>query len=212
MDSVFAKLEKCGVIPVIVIEDAKDAVPLAKALLEGGLPCAEVTFRTAAARDAIARIREEVPEVLLGGGTVLSCEMAEAAMNAGAQFLVSPGLNPEVVSFCIDRGYPITPGVVTPGEIEKALSFGLTNLKFFPAEPSGGLTMIKALSAVYRNVKFMPTGGISAQNLAAYLQNPAILACGGSWMAPKGLVAEGNFDAIREKAAEAAEIVRSVRG
>ena len=211
MDQIFEKLRSCGAVPVIVLENADDAVPVARALAEGGLPCAEVTFRTAAAKEAIGRIAREVPEVLVGGGTVLNTEMAEAAMEAGAKFLVSPGLNPEVVEFCLKRGYPIVPGVQTPGEIEKGLSYGLRVLKFFPAEPSGGLAMIKALAAVYRDVRFMPTGGISAKNLGEYLKNPAILACGGSWMATKQMIADGNFDAIRSLAEEAAGIVKDAR-
>ncbi len=196
MNAVLKELSLIGIVPVIKIDDAKDAVPLAKALLKGGLPCAEVTFRTAAAKDAIAAMTAAYPEMLVGAGTVLTTAQVDEAVGAGAKFIVSPGLNPEVVKYCVERNIPIVPGINNPTGIEQALSLGLTTVKFFPAEPSGGVKMIKAMAAPYGNVTFMPTGGVSADNLSDYLAFPKIIACGGSWMVPSDMIAAGNFDGI----------------
>lgn len=205
MLEVLKKIEEIGIVPVVKINRAEDAVPLAKALCEGGLPCAEVTFRTAAAADAIRAMTEAFPEMLVGAGTVLTTEQADAAIAAGAKFLVSPGLNPAVVKYCVEKGYPITPGCANPSDIEQALTFGLDVVKFFPAEAAGGLPMIKAMSAPYGSLKFMPTGGIDAGNLKSYLDFPKILACGGSWMVKPEMIDEGNFEGIRKLTQQAVE-------
>lgn len=211
MNEIFEKIHQIGILPVIALDDAAQAVPLAKALAAGGIPAAEVTFRTAAGEEAIRRIAQEVPEVLVGAGTVLTCEQADRAASAGAKFIVSPGTNPKVVQHCQEKGVQPVPGVVTPTEIETALELGLGVLKFFPAEPSGGLGMIKALAAPYTQIRFIPTGGISAASVGEYLKHPKILACGGSWMVKKDLVNAGKFDEIQALAAQAAAIVKSVR-
>ena len=211
MNDIFEKIHQIGILPVIALDDAAQAVPLAKALAEGGIPAAEATFRTAAGEEAIRRIAQEVPEVLVGAGTVLTCEQVDRAVSAGAKFIVSPGTNPKVVRHCMEKGAQPVPGVVTPTEIETALELGLEVLKFFPAEPSGGLGMIKALAAPYTQIKFIPTGGISAANVGEYLKYPKILACGGSWMVKKDMVNAGKFDEIQALAAQAATIVKSVR-
>lgn len=203
MKNVLEQIEQLGLVPVVKIDRAEDAVPLAKALCEGGLPCAEVTFRTAAAADAIAAMTAAFPDMLVGAGTVLTPAQADKAMACGAAFIVSPGLNPTVVQHCLDKGYPVVPGVATPSEVEQALSLGLNTVKFFPAEAAGGLPMIKAMSAPYGQLKFMPTGGINAENLTAYLKFPKILACGGSWMVKADLINEGRFDEIRRLTGEA---------
>ena len=205
MNSILEKLEEIGIVPVVKIEDARNAVSLAKALCDGGLPCAEVTFRTSAAAEAIGAMTRAYPEMLVGAGTVLTTEQADAAMDAGARFLVSPGLNPKVVQHCIGKGYPMVPGVATPSEVEQALSLGLDVVKFFPAENAGGLSMINAMSAPYANLKFMPTGGINAGNLNSYLDFPKIIACGGSWMVNADLINAGDFDAIRDLTRQAVE-------
>lgn len=211
MNEVLQKMGQIGIIPVVVLNDVKDAKPLAKALLDGGLPCAEVTFRTEAAEESIRVMAEEYPQLLVGAGTVLTTEQVDRAVAAGAKFIVSPGLNPKVVRYCLDKGVPVTPGVVTPGEIEKALELGLDVVKFFPAEPSGGLPMIKAMAAAYTKLKFMPTGGISAGNVVDYLKSDKILACGGSWMVKGDMIAAGEFDKITELCREAAELVKGIR-
>lgn len=212
MNEVLKKIGEIGIIPVVVLDDAKDAAPLAKALMEGGLPCAEVTFRTAAAEDVIRNMSEAYPDLFVGAGTVLTVEQVNRAVNAGAKFIVSPGLNPEVVKYCIQREIPVCPGTCTPSEVEQALALGLDTVKFFPAEPAGGLGFIKAIAAPYTTVKFMPTGGISAKNVREYLAYDKILACGGSWMVKKDLVQAGDFDKITELVREAAAIVKEVRG
>lgn len=193
---VLKELSKIGIVPVIRIDRVEDAVPLGKALLDGGLPCAEVTFRTAAAKDAIAAMSAAYPELLVGAGTVLTTAQVDEAIGAGAKFIVSPGLNPEVVRYCLEKEIPIVPGVNDPSGIEIALSMGLTTVKFFPAEPSGGVKMIKAMAAPYGGVTFMPTGGVDAKNLRDYLAFPKIIACGGSWMVPPAMMAAGDFDGI----------------
>ena len=211
MKDLAERFHEVGVVPVVVLEDAKDAVPLAQALVEGGLPCAEVTFRTDAAEESIRIMTKEFPEMVVGAGTVLTTEQVDRAVNAGAQFIVSPGFNPAVVKYCIEKNIPVTPGVVTPSEMEKAIEMGLEVVKFFPAEPSGGLEMIKAVAAPYTMLKFMPTGGINPKNIVPYLQYEKILACGGSWMVKGNLISEGAFDKITDLTKEAVELVRSSR-
>ena len=212
MNEVLKKIGEIGIIPVVVLDDANDAEPLAKALIDGGLPCAEVTFRTAAAEEAIRKMSAAYPDLFVGAGTVLTVEQANRAVDAGAKFIVSPGLNPEVVKYCVQRGIPVCPGTCTPSDIEQALALGLDVVKFFPAEPAGGLGFIKAIAAPYTGVKFMPTGGISAKNVREYLAYDRILACGGSWMVKKDLVQAGDFEKITELVREAADIVKEVRG
>ena len=210
--TMYEQIEKAGIIPVVVLDDAKNAEPLAKALCDGGLPCAEVTFRTAAAEESIRIISEKFPDMLVGAGTVLTTEQVDKAVAAGAKFIVSPGLNPKVVKYCIDKGVPIIPGTCNPSDVEAALELGLDVVKFFPAEAAGGLKMIKAMSAPYVGVRFMPTGGINAQNVRDYLAFDKIIACGGSWMVKGALINEGKFDEIRALTAEAAAIVKEYRG
>jgi len=212
METIMKQIRDFAIVPVVKIDDAKDAVPLAKALQKAGLSCAEITFRTEAAGEAIRRIRSQCGDFLVGAGTVLTTQQADSAWSAGASFLVSPGLNPGVVGHCLEKGYPIIPGVCTPTEVEAGLSFGLSHLKFFPAEAAGGVNMIKALSAPYTKVQFMPTGGISADNLREYLSCPAVFACGGSWMVPAGLINEGRFDEIERRTAQAVALVKEIRG
>lgn len=199
---------KIGVIPVIALDDAKDASPMGDALMKGGLPAAEVTFRTAAAVDTIKTLKKEFPDMLVGAGTVLTTEQADRAIDAGAEFIVAPGLNPKVVKHVLDKGYPMSPGIATATEIEAALDLGLTFVKFFPAEANGGLPMIKALAGPYTNVKYMPTGGVNAKNLADYLSYDKIVCCGGTWVVKKDLVSEGKFSEIEKMAKEAADIVK----
>ena len=205
MHEVLEKIQKIGIVPVVVLDDAKDAAPLAKALCDGGLPCAEVTFRTAAAEESIRIMAKEFPEMLVGAGTVLTTEQVDRAVAAGARFIVSPGLNPVVVKYCVDKGIPVTPGTANPSDVEAAIALGLEVVKFFPAEQAGGLPMIKAMSAPYTTMKFMPTGGINAKNINSYLAFDKILACGGSWMVKKELVAAGEFDKIRDLTKEAVQ-------
>ena len=212
MNAVLEQIQKMGIIPVVVIDDVKDAEPLAKALCEGGLPCAEVTFRTAAAEESIRIMAEKFPEMLIGAGTVLTTDQVDRAVAAGAKFIVSPGTNPKVVKYCVEKNIPITPGTCTPSEVEQALEHGLEVVKFFPAEQAGGLKMIKAMAAPYVGVKFMPTGGISPENVREYLAYDRIIACGGSWMVKGDLIKAGNFDKIVELTKEAAEIVKEIRG
>jgi len=207
MNPIIKEISDIGIVPVIALDSAKDAAPLAKALIEGGLPCAEVTFRTAAAKEAIQIISKQFPKMLVGAGTVLSTEQADEALAAGAKFIVSPGLNPKVVKYCLDKGVPVIPGCATPSDIEAALELGLEVVKFFPAEAAGGLPMIKALAAPYTTVKFMPTGGINPQNLAEYMSFKKIIACGGTWMVNKKLIKAGNFEEIRKLTAQAVEIM-----
>lgn len=205
MNKVVEELGKIGIVPVIVLDDAKDAEPLAKALVEGGLPCAEVTFRTDAAEESIRIMSEKYPELIVGAGTVLTPEQADRAMAAGSKFIVSPGLNPKVVKYCIDKGYPIVPGTSNPSDVETAIELGLDTVKFFPAEAAGGLNMIKSMAAVYTKMNFMPTGGINAGNLKSYLDFNKIVCCGGSWMVKKDMVAAGDFEGIKKLAAEAVD-------
>ncbi len=194
----FDELYSIGVIPVIKIEDPDDAVPLAKALIDGGLPAAEITFRTACAAEAIRNIKKAYPEMLLAAGTVLTCEQVDAALEAGATVIVSPGLNPKVVKHCLEKGAPMIPGCSNPSDIEAALELGLTSVKFFPAEAAGGLKMLKAMSAPYGKLTFMPTGGINADNLLDYLKFNKIFCCGGSFMVKDDLIREKKWDEITE--------------
>lgn len=211
MHEIAETIKKIGLVPVVVLHDAKNAKPLAQALCDGGLPCAEVTFRTDAAADSIRIMTESFPDMLIGAGTVLTTEQADHAILAGAKFIVSPGFNPSVVSHCIEKNIPIIPGINNPTGIESVLSFGLKTVKFFPAEPSGGLNMIKALAAPYPQIRFMPTGGISPQNLSAYLAFDKIIACGGSWMVKEELIQEGKFDEIQRLTAEAVQTITRCR-
>jgi len=204
--------EKAPVVPVVVIDDADKAVPVAEALVAGGLPIIEVTMRTAAAADAIAAIAKRVPDAFVGAGTVLSADHAKTIVAAGAKFIVSPGLHSDVVNAAEEMGVPVIPGVATATEAQQAWNMGLRMLKFFPAEQAGGAAMIKALSSVFRDVSFMPTGGVSTANLKDYLELPAVLACGGSWLTPADAIATGDFSKITALASEALQIAREVRG
>ena len=207
-EDVTTRLRQLRVVPVIVIDDAADAVPLAGALADGGLPCAEVTFRTAAAGEALRRIAGERPEVLAGAGTVLTPEQAKQARAAGARFVVAPGFSAAVVDYCLEHEIPVFPGVCTPTEVEAALAKGLRVVKFFPAEPAGGLPYLKAIAAPYGMMEFIPTGGIGAANLAAWLAFKKVVACGGSWMAPGDWIAAKQFDRIRAETASAVALAR----
>ena len=198
------------IVPVIVIDDPEDAVPLAAALRDGGLPCAEITLRTPRALEALRRIAAEVPDMLVGAGTVLTPEQAAAARDAGARFMIAPGFNPAVVDYCLAQEIPVFPGVCTPTEIERALGHGLSVLTVFPAEPMGGLAFLKAIAAPYTGVSFMPTGGIGPSNLAYYLGFSRVVACGGSWMAPNDLIAARQFDQIRSVTQAAVALAGSV--
>lgn len=212
MHSVLKQIQDIGIVPVVVLEDAKDAEPLAQALCDGGLPCAEVTFRTAAAEESIKIMSEKFPDMLVGAGTVITTEQVDRATAAGAKFIVSPGLNPSIVKYCADNGILITPGCANPSDIEQAITYGLEVVKFFPAEQAGGLPYIKAISAPYTGIKFMPTGGINPENVRDYLSYNRILACGGGWMVKGALVKAGDFGKIRELVKEAVEIVKESRG
>lgn len=213
MPDALDRLREFRLVPVLVVDDAADAAPLANALAEGGLPCAEVTFRTAQAAEAIRRMREAQPDMLVGAGTVLTPEQAAQARDAGARFVVSPGLNPVVVDYCLEQGIPVFPGVCTPTEVEAALQRGLRVLKFFPAEPAGGTTYLKAISAPYSMVEFIPTGGIDATKLPSYLALDNVVACGGSWMAPAARIQSREFDWIREETARAVQTIQqTLRG
>ena len=207
MEDVLSRLGDFGVVPVIAIKNADDTVPLGEALCEGGLPCAEITFRTGAAEEAIKRMTSGFPEMLVGAGTILTVEQVDRAIGAGARFIVSPGFNPVVVRYCLERKIPITPGVSTPTEIETALGYGLTVVKFFPAESLGGLGTLKAISAPYGMIKFIPTGGINIGNFQGYLSFPKVLACGGSWMVKPELIESKSFGEITHLTAEAVAAV-----
>ncbi len=203
MNDITKRISNLGIVPVIKLDDAADAAPLAKALLKGGIGCAEVTFRTDAAEQAIKNIVKEVPDMLAGAGTVLTVDQAKRAIGAGAKFLVSPGFNEKVVRYAIEQGVPIVPGCSNPSDVERALELGLTDIKFFPAEQAGGLAMIKALCGPYTTVRFMPTGGINPDNFLEYLASDKIIAVGGSWMVKADLIKEKKFDKITEMCEEA---------
>ncbi|CDU00534.1 KHG/KDPG aldolase (Includes: 4-hydroxy-2-oxoglutarate aldolase; 2-dehydro-3-deoxy-phosphogluconate aldolase) [Vibrio coralliirubri] len=202
MKTIEQRLRDIRIVPVIAINDVAQAVPLAKVLVENGLPCAEVTFRTEAAAESIRLMREAYPELLIGAGTVLTTEQVDTAIDAGVDFIVSPGLNPTTVKYCQQRGVTIVPGVNNPSLVEQAMEMGLKTLKFFPAEPSGGVAMLKALTAVYP-VNFMPTGGVSPANVESYLALKSVVACGGTWMVPTDKMDKGDWDGI-------AELVRAI--
>ena len=212
MSSVIEELSAFGVVPVVVLEDAKDAEPLANALCEGGLKCAEVTFRTEAAEECIRIMVQNLSDMLVGAGTVLTIDQVDRAVAAGAKFIVSPGFDEEIVDYCLSKDSPVLPGTATPTDVAKGVKRGLKVVKFFPAEQAGGLPMIKAMAAPYTSVKFMPTGGINAKNLPDYLAFPKIAACGGSWMVKADLVKNGEFDKIKEMTAEAVSLVKQIRG
>lgn len=207
----FAALSRIGVVPVITIDNAQNAVPLARALMSGGINCAEITFRTTSAEEAIQRISGECREMLVGAGTILTVQQAERATKAGAQYIVAPCFDATVVSWCQEHNVPILPGVVTPTEINMALARGVKLLKFFPAEEIGGVRMLKALSAPYQEIQFIPTGGIKTHNLAEYLALPNVVACGGSWMATASMISQGKFDEIARLSREAQALVHQVR-
>jgi 2-dehydro-3-deoxyphosphogluconate aldolase/(4S)-4-hydroxy-2-oxoglutarate aldolase len=211
LKDIFERIREIGIVPVIAISDVEKAVPLARALLAGGIPCAEVTFRTAEGEECIRRITATVPEVLVGAGTVLSPEQADRAQKAGARFVVSPGFNPRVVKHCVENGILIIPGCSNPSDMEAAMEFGLDTVKFFPAKQAGGLAYIKACAAPYTGLRFMPTGGINAENIGEYIVFDRIIACGGSWMVTKELLDAGDFAEITRLSKEAVEIVRDVR-
>lgn len=204
---IFDRLGEIGIVPVIAIEDAKDAIPLGKALMAGGLPCAEITFRTAAAEESIRLMSKEFPDMIVGAGTVLTTEQVDRAVAAGAKFIVAPGCNPRIVCYCVEKNIPMAPGVATASEIEQALECGVKKVKFFPAVQNGGLPMIKALAAPYTDVTFMPTGGLNKDNVKDYLSYNRIFACGGTWMVKKDLISQGRFEEIEDLAKEAHDIV-----
>lgn len=205
------RIEEMGIVPVVVLQDTKDAKPLAEALCDGGLPCAEVTFRTEAAKESIRIMTEAFPQMLVGAGTVLTTAQVDAAVAAGAKFIVSPGFDPEIVDYCLEKQIPVFPGCITPSEIAQAVKRGLRVVKFFPAQQFGGVATIKALSAPYVGLKFMPTGGVSAANLKDYFGCKSVIACGGSWMVKGDLIVAGKFDEIRQMTSEAVKLVGEIR-
>ena len=211
MNKILEELGNYGVVPVVVLNRTSDAVRLADALCEGGLKCAEVTFRTDAAEESIRIMTKNHPEMLVGAGTVLTTEQVDRAVGAGAKFIVSPGFDPEIVDYCISNDIVVVPGTATPSEVAWGVKRGLEVVKFFPAEQAGGLAMIKAMAAPYTGVKFMPTGGIIAGNLNEYLSFDRIIACGGSWMVKASLIDAGDFDTIKKMTKEAVEMVKSCR-
>ena len=200
-----------AVVPVVVLDDAEDAAPLAEALIKGGLPCAEVTFRTEAAEESIRIMNKKYPEMLVGAGTVLTTEQVDRAVAAGAKFIVSPGFDPEIVDYCMEKNIPVFPGCVSPSEVAQAVKRGLKVVKFFPAEQAGGLAMLKAMAAPYTMLKFMPTGGINTKNLKEYLGFSKILCCGGSWMVKGDMIKNKEFDKITEMTREATELAAAAR-
>lgn len=200
-----------AVVPVVVLDDADDAAPLAEALIKGGLPCAEVTFRTEAAEESIRIMSEKYPEMLVGAGTILTVDQVDRAVAAGAKFIVSPGFDPEIVDYCLKKNIPVFPGCVSPSEVAQAVKRGLKVVKFFPAEQAGGLAMLKAMAAPYTMLKFMPTGGINTKNLKEYLGFSKILCCGGSWMVKGDMIKNKEFDKITEMTREATELAAAAR-
>lgn len=205
-------LKSTGIIPVIKISDVNAAVPMAKALKKGGINAAEVTFRTAAAAESIKRIADELPDMFVCAGTILTVEQAKLAVAAGAKAIISPGTNPEVVTWCIENNVPVYPGCATPSEVEQAIRLGLKIVKLFPAEVVGGVGMLKALAGPYSDMKFMPTGGINPESVKEYLKLPNVVACGGSWLCTDKMLADGDYAAIEKTAAEASAIVKEIRG
>ena len=211
MDACIKELYRIGIVPVVALEDAADALPLGAALKKGGVSAIEVTFRTAAAADAIRLLTREMPELLVGAGTVITKEQADAAIEAGAKFIVSPGFQPELVSYVLSKGVPMCPGTATPGEMEQAMALGLSAVKFFPAEQNGGAPMLKALSAPYRDLLFMPTGGVKLENLRTYLALNQVFACGGTWLATKDDIKAKAFDQITARTREAVKTMLNFR-
>ncbi len=203
---------KHGLLTAIELQNAQDAIPLGRALLNGGLTVAEITFRTSAAADAIRTMSEAYPEIMVGAGSIISVDWAEEALAAGARFIVSAGFNPTLVDWCIEKGLPTLPGVATASEVTQGMVRGLKVLKFFPAEVMGGMNGLKALSAPFPAMKFIPMGGVSAANLADYLRMPCVHACGGSWPVNKKLISEGRFDEVTQLTREALAIIKEVRG
>ena len=211
MDMILRKIEEAGIIPVVVMKEIENAHMLGKTLVENGLACAEITFRTEIAADVIRIMKDAFPEMLLGAGTVLTTNQVDSAMDAGASFVVSPGLNPEIVKYCQSKKILMIPGIATPGELEMAWNLGLRVVKFFPAELSGGLAMIQAMAAAYTDMRFMPTGGISPTNIISYLRDEHILACGGSWMVKENMIEAGDFEEIGRLSKEAVVMVKNGR-
>jgi 2-dehydro-3-deoxyphosphogluconate aldolase/(4S)-4-hydroxy-2-oxoglutarate aldolase len=209
-DTILSKFQQIGIVPVVKIDDATKAEGLAKAMLDGGIPCIEITFRTAAAEEAIKRVTKAYPEMLVGAGTVINVEFAEKAVAAGAKFIVAPGFNPSVVDWCIERNVPILPGVCTPSDIEAGLSRGLSTLKFFPAEASGGVNMLKNFAGPFPNLTFIPTGGIGLHNILDYAKQPNILAVGGSWMVKPELIEAEDWPAITKLCSDAVAAVQGL--
>ena len=207
MNKILEKIGELGIVPVVKIEKAEDALPLGRALIDGDLPIAEITFRTSAAEESIKTLTGELPNLLVGAGTVLTVEQVKKAVSAGAQFIVSPGFNPRVVDYCIENSIPVTPGINNPTQIEMALERGIEVVKFFPAEASGGLPLLESMSAPYSGIKFIPTGGISLNNLTSYLSNKKVHACGGSWMVKDNLISSGNFKEITRLTKEAVAVM-----
>jgi 2-dehydro-3-deoxyphosphogluconate aldolase/(4S)-4-hydroxy-2-oxoglutarate aldolase len=207
MENILKLIEDFGIVPVVRIEKAEDALPLGNALRDGELPLAEITFRTAAAEEAIRTLTEQAPELIVGAGTVLTTEQARAAIGAGARFVVSPGFNPKVVSFCREQGVPVIPGVNSPTQIEEAMECGLSVMKFFPAEESGGAAFLKAIAAPYEGIRFIPTGGINTANMISYLSLKNVIACGGSWMVKTELISAGKFEEITRLTREAVRVL-----
>jgi 2-dehydro-3-deoxyphosphogluconate aldolase/(4S)-4-hydroxy-2-oxoglutarate aldolase len=211
MRDIIKQIRDIGIIPVVTLSDVDKAVPLARALSDGGIPCAEVTFRTEEAAECIRRISTHVPQLLVGAGTVLTPAQADQAMNAGAKFAVSPGLSPHVARHCVDKDFLIIPGCVTPTEMEAALHMGINTVKFFPAQQAGGLAYIKAVAAPYPRLTFVPTGGINADNIGEYAAFDRVIACGGSWMVSPHLIDAGDFDAVTRLCRQAVHIVQQAR-
>ena len=211
MDKIIDKISAMGVVPVVAIENASDAVGLGDALIGGGLPCAEITFRTAAAASAIRTLCNSHPGILVGAGTILTKSDAETAVDAGASFVVTPGFDGDLVDWCLDQRIPVIPGVMTPTDINAAINRKLNVLKFFPAEAAGGIKTLKAISGPYGNIKFVPTGGITLDNLEEYLSLPNVVACGGSWLVKKDQISSGEFDTIESLVREAVQLVDRIR-
>jgi 2-dehydro-3-deoxyphosphogluconate aldolase/(4S)-4-hydroxy-2-oxoglutarate aldolase len=207
MNEVLKKISEYRLVPVIKIDRVEDAVPLCGTLKEGGLPVAEITFRTEAAEESIKRVYKAYPDILLGAGTVLNTEQVKRAVDAGASYIISPGFNRDVVEYCVRHDIAVTPGAITPTEVQYLIEYGLEVVKFFPAEQAGGVNMIKALSAPFPNMKFMPTGGINVKNVLDYLAFKKVIACGGSWMVKDELIKSGSFDEIRKLVSEAVALV-----
>ncbi|MDR1662917.1 MAG: bifunctional 4-hydroxy-2-oxoglutarate aldolase/2-dehydro-3-deoxy-phosphogluconate aldolase [Endomicrobium sp.] len=203
MNDLLMKIFNIGIVPIVTLDKPQQAVPLAEAIYGGGIECAEITFRTIAAEESIKVISKEIPEMLIGAGTILTVEQVDKAVAAGAKFIVTPGLNSKIVKYCLNNGVTIIPGCVTPSDIETAIELGLEVVKFFPAEAAGGIDMIKAMSAPYATIKFMPTGGIDIKNLNTYLSFNKVVACGGSWMVNKDLIASGNYEIVTKLSKEA---------